>query len=353
MKKLYTILAIAAVAAVGCTKVETIDNTPGNKITFQTASYVPQTKGEVSVIGEFTSFKSKAFLHADGYDGETQDFFGANGETISPDNTTTPTYWAPSHDYYWPKSSQSYINFIAWYDKKGTAPTVATETNLKWENYTVLTTDNLLFADEAWRYKDNNNSKYNKDSVTEGVPMLFHHALAQLCIKAAVTKNTDGNTPAHTWDVTLEDISLGGVYTQGTLNLTNSDPSTEHTTKAWTGSWTPSGSTTTVDMDDVTTPLTTTATEVLAMQNVLPQDVTDSNVLNLTVKISYKYNNTEYAHEAIDYSIKLSDFTTAVSEWEMNKKITYTLTINPETTVVKLDPAMEEWAAVAGGTYTI
>lgn len=352
MKKLYTILAIAAVAAVGCTKVETIDNTPGNKITFQTASYVPQTKGEVSVISEFTSFKSKAFLHADGYAGETQDFFGANGETISPDNATTPTYWAPSHDYYWPKSSESYINFIAWYDKKGTAPTTATETSLVWENYSVLTTDNLLFADEAWRYKNNSGAKYKKDSVTEGVPMLFHHALAQLCIKAAVTKNTDGKTPAHTWDVTLEDISLGGVYTQGTLSLTNADPSSTQT-KAWTGGWTPSGSTTTVDMDDVTDPLTTTAVEVLSMQNVLPQDVTNSNVLNLTVKISYKYNGTEYAHEAIDYSIKLSDFTAAVSKWEMNKKITYTLTINPETTVVKLDPAMEEWEAVAGGTYTI
>ena len=352
MKKFYTILAIAAVAAVGCSKVETADNTPGSKITFQAASYVPQTKANVSVISEFTSFKCKAFLHADGYESETQDFFGADGETIAPDNASNPTYWAPSHDYYWPKSSESYINFIAWYDKKGTAPSTATETSLVWNNYSVLTTDNLLFADEAWRYKDNSGAIYKKNGVTEGVPMLFHHALAQLCIKAAVTKNTDGKTPAHTWDVTLEHISLGGVYTQGTLSLTNSDPSSTQT-KAWTGSWTPSGSTTTVDMDDVTTPLTTTATEVLAMQNVLPQAVTASNVLNLTVKISYKYNGAEYAREAIDYSIKLSDFTAAVSEWAMNKKITYTLTINPETTVVKLDPAMEEWEAVAGGTYSI
>ena len=354
MKK-YFIIAVAALAAsVACTKTD-IQETPGERITFQAASYVPQTKGNVSVISEFTSFKCKAFLHADGYTSETQSIFGDGGETITPDSTTDPSVWSPSHDYYWPKSAASYINFIAWYDAKGTAPTTSTETSLSWSNYTVLTTDNLLFADEAWHYKSNDNDPdYHMDSVTEGVPMLFHHALAQICIKAKASKVTDGKSPAHTWDVTLEDITLDGVYNTGTLTLTNTEPSgTNAATQAWSGSWASSGTTTSVGMADVTTPLTTNLVEVLAMQNVLPQTVTNDVVLNFKYNISYKYDGHEYAHEKITAAVQLNSITNAIASWDMNKKITYEITINPETTVIKIDPAMEEWVAVAGGSVTI
>ena len=360
MKKFFLLAAAALVAFTACTKIEDTDATPARKITFQAASYLQQTKAEVSIMSEFTSFQCKAFLHAAGYTDETQLMFGA-AETISAYNssnavTTTSSdviYWAPSHDYYWPKDANSYINFVAWYDKKGTAPAEATETSLKWENYSVLTTDNLLFADEAWRYKANPTTGYHLDgSVSEGVPMLFHHALAQLCIQAKVTKATDGKTPAHTWDVTLLDITLDGVYNKGTLALTNSDKTTTGT-KAWTGSWSPIAPTTTVGMSDVTTPLTTTAVNVLSMQNVLPQTVTDAVVLNFKYNISYKYNGTEYAHEKITAAIQLNSITDAISSWDMNKKITYTITINPETTVIRIDPAMVDWEAVAGGSTTI
>ncbi len=67
MKK-YFIIAVAAVAAMAaCSKVETnLDNAPGNKITFQAANYATATKaGEVSVLNDFTAFKSLAYLHAD------------------------------------------------------------------------------------------------------------------------------------------------------------------------------------------------------------------------------------------------------------------------------------------------
>ena len=358
MKKFFLLAAAALVAFTACTKIEDTDATPARKITFQAASYLQQTKAEVSIMDEFTSFKCKAFLHAAGYTNETQNMFGANGETISAYNssnavTTDKTqvkYWAPSHDYYWPKDASSYINFVAWYDAKGTAPTEATETSLSFENYTVLTSDNLLFADEAWRYKANPDAnRYGFNGIEEGVPMLFHHALAQLCIQAKVKKAAEGNT---SWDVTLSAISLAGVYNQGTLALTNSDNTTTGT-KAWTGSWTTTGEASSVTMTDVDTPLTTTERDVLAMQNVLPQTVTNAVVLNFKYNISYKYNGTEYAHEKITAAIQLNSITNAIASWDMNKKITYTLTIDPETTVIRIDPAMVDWEAVAGGSTTI
>lgn len=359
MKKFFIIAAAALVAFTACTKIEDIDTAPAKKITFQAASYVPQTKANVSIMPEFTSFPCKAFLHAAGYS-ETQNMFGDNGEIISAYTsgdvvTTTPSqvaYWAPSHDYYWPKDATSYVNFVAWYDKNG-APTTSTETSLVWSNRTIQTSDNILFADEAWHYKQTPSAAYHMESgVSEGVPMLFHHALAQLCIKANVTKNTDDKTPAHTWDVTLEDISLAGVFNQGTLSLTNSDLEATGT-KAWTGSWATSGTAGSVTMSNVTTPLTTDAVDVLTMQNVLPQTVTDNVVLNFKYNISYKYNGEEYAHEKITAALQLNNITNAISAWEMNKKITYTITINPETTVIRIDPAMVDWEPVAGGTATL
>ena len=367
MKK-YFIIAVAAVAAMAaCSKVEAnLDNAPGKKITFQAAPYTVQTKADTykSLFDEnITSFKCKAFLHAAGYTTQTQNMFGT-GENITPYKTDgsaataedNVSYWAPSHDYYWPKDATSYVNFVAWYDKKGTAPTTATETSLSWSNYTVLTTDNLLFADEAWHYKENptNTAQYTSDAVLTGVPMLFHHALAQLCIQAKVKTATDGKTPAHTWDVTLTNISLVGVYNTGTLNLTNTEPTgTTPATQAWSGSWTPGTSTTSVAMSDVTTPLTTTFVDVLAMQNVLPQTVTDAVKLNFNYNISYKYNGAEYAHEKIAASVKLNAITNAISSWDMNKKITYQITIDPVTTTIKIDPAVVEWETQAGGSVEI
>lgn len=359
MKKFFIIAAAALVAFTACTKIEDIDTAPAKKITFQAASYVPQTKANVSIMPEFTSFPCKAFLHAAGYS-ETQNMFGDNGEIISAYTsgdavTTTPAdvaYWAPSHDYYWPKDATSYVNFVAWYDKNNGAPTTSTETSLVWSNRTIQTSDNILFADEAWHYKQNPAGQYKMDgSVSEGVPMLFHHALAQLCIKANVTKASEGNT---SWDVTLEDISLAGVFNQGTLTLSNTEPSgTTPATQPWTGSWATSGDAGSVAMSDVTTPLTTDAVDVLTMQNVLPQTVTNNVVLNFKYNISYKYNGTEYAHEKITAALQLNNITNAISAWEMNKKITYTITINPETTVIRIDPAMVDWEPVAGGTATL
>ena len=361
MKKYLIIAAVALVASAACTKVETVE-APARKITFHAGTYAAQTKADtVSVLSEFTSFKAKAFLHADGYEGTTQDFFGTDGETISPDNTSNPTYWAPSHDYYWPKSSQSYINFIAWYDKRNVAPTTSSETALSWSNYVVAPTDTLLYADEAWHFKDNDHDKYDKNSVTEGVPMLFHHALAKLTIKALADPIADGNT---TWTVILDTVKLAGVKNTGTLSLENADPGTANTPRAWTNSaggnvWSsPSNPTTITMLERLTTTgnetspaaLTTTATTMLDGQSVLPQVVTDDMKLTIVYSIYYKYNGTPYAKERIATETLLSAFSDAVSEWGMNKKITYTITINPQTTKVKIDPAMVDWETADAGT---
>ena len=356
MKK-YLIIAAAAVAAMAaCTKFES--NAPERKVTFQAASYIPQTRANVSVLDDFTSFTSKAFLHADGYENITQDFFGASGETISPDNTTNPSYWAPSHDYYWPKSSESYINFIGWHDHNGDAPTTATETSLSWANYVVATDDNLLYADEAWRFQDNDHDEFDKNSVTAGVPMLFHHALAKLTIKAKAARVSATD---NTWAILLDTLKLAGVYNTGTLTLTNADPGTENTRVAWTNAadtlWSSPSNATEISMlerltstGSETNPaaLTTSATTMLDGQSVLPQALTSAHKLTVVYSI-YNTVNGRTTKERLATTIDLSDFDGGLTGWAMNRKITYTITIDPQTTLVKLDPAVEDWVERDGG----
>ena len=129
MKKRLCIAVVTLLVALwGCTKVD-VAPVPAKRVAFAVGSYVPQTKAAASLNSEgITAFSSKAYLYAEGVSG-AQNFFPAAGETVSY-NASVPE-WAPSHDYYWPKGAESYVNFVSWYDKNGT-PTAASETSLVW-----------------------------------------------------------------------------------------------------------------------------------------------------------------------------------------------------------------------------
>ncbi|MBQ6198587.1 MAG: hypothetical protein IJK44_05075 [Bacteroidales bacterium] len=415
MKK-YFIIAVAAIAAIAaCSKVENID-APAQKVTFQAVPYTTATKaGEVSVFGDFKNFKSRAFLHAEGVDllGESdnyavngtsyQEFFGDNGETISPYNssdeiianptkeTTNVSYWAPSHEYYWPKSSHSFVNFVGWYGQVPSGNSVAASnpdidyayTNNKWtatltwdfSNSTVGATGaNLLYADMQWRYNDNPNAQYKLNGLAngyKGVPMLFHHALAQINVKAYAKEATDyptisagtGNVTDNTatWTITLEDIAINDIYNAGTLTLTNADPGTANTKQAWSyangtiGGWEGTGNKGKLEpTDDFTIQKVTseTAESLIASTCVLPQDLTGATLtFNLHIVTAYA-GNVDH-EEIIPISLNLTDMTTS-GQWDVNTKYTYYLQINPSQKTVRFDPAIEtDWATGATVDQTI
>ena len=380
MKK-YFIIAVAAVAAMAaCSKVEN-DQTPDKMVTFQAANYTPQTKaGESSVLNDFTSFSCKAYLHAQGIDLNSdgtvngtsfQNFFGADGETITPDNTTNPTEWAPSHPYYWPKGTQSFVNFIGWYGVDGNgdaaAPTITYaydgtaskyKATLVW-NYTAVagnSASNLLYADMAWRFKANNDpATYGMDSVDEGVPMLFHHALAQINVKVyadgtSLTAGTGSVSDDNaTWTIALESPTITPVYNTGTLTLTNEDPESAATAQAWTGSWAASGSTGNIAASNLNVDKVTkaTANTLFNATCVLPQTIGASVVLSFNMRITttYKTSPANPNVELIPVSVKLNDMGT--SAWAQNTKYTYYLKIVPSQSEVLFDPALQaDWTEV-------
>ncbi len=386
MKK-YFIIAVAAVAAMAaCSKVDAnLDNAPGQKVTFQAANYSAATKaGEVSVLNDFDAFKCKAYLHAEGIDLNAdgtvngtsfQNFFGTNGETISVDDPSNPTEWAPSHTYYWPKGTKSFVNFIGWFGTDGTndiAPTItyAYDTDkykatMVW-NFTSTAGENgtnLLYADMAWRFKQNNNpATYGVSGASEGVPMLFHHALAQINVKVYadgtdLTAGSGNVSDANaTWTIALESPAITTVYNAGTLTLTNEDPVTAATTQAWTGSWVGTGekgniAASNLNVDKIAKASANTLFDATC---VVPQTIGADVLLtfNMRITTTYKTDPANPNVELIPVSIKLNDMGTTA--WALNTKYTYYLKIVPSQSEVLFDPALEaDWSEVEGTEQTL
>ena len=397
MKKYFIIAVLSLVASAACTKVDPVDNNANVKVTFQTASYVPQTKAS-SVFSDFKDFQCRAFLHAEGIDVDEngdvittgtgkpsyQEFFTSNGETISPYDesddiianpttaTTTVSYWAPSHEYYWPKGAESFVNFVGWYGTDGSNavdPVVGYEYNTttnKWTatmtwNYTASTGSagtNILYSQMAWRYNDNPAASYKFNGLSssyKGVPMLFKHALAQINVKAYasgdnLTAGTDVITEGSlcTRVITLENVKITPVLLAGELVLTNEDPETATTPKAWTGDWAALGSATATDLvaankivDQVAQG---SAEDVFAATCVIPQDLGSTVVLSFDVRIVTTYTTGGARHEELLHKeISLSDTTNGfgTDEWEMNHKYTYYVKILPAQNEVRFDPALD------------
>ncbi len=354
-KKLHIAIILSLVALSACTKVEMIP-AQQKAVVFSVGSYVPQTKVSslLNADDTITSFSSHGFLHAEGVD-EPQDFFGSDGETISWNAGSTE--WAPSHDYFWPKSDISYVNFVSW---RGGNPTLSyTKSGEKWGaslswNTTVTTSDNILWADMAWRYNDNAKT-YLLDGVKEGVPTLFHHSLSQLSFQARQSKASEGGV---SWTITVTGMKVTNIRNTGTLTLTNTDPEARQT-QPWTFTgWAElSGNQTLEPASPLSVSLETdTAKELLGWQTVLPQTVLDNMTLTVNFNVTTTYNlgggNTKTITEAASASCSLTKFT-EITQWQMNKRYIYIVSINPDSKKITIIPVEKDWTIEPEYTLTV
>ena len=328
-KNALILLYILGTLLISCAKVENIS--PAEEISYVVGSYSPSTKATLNSEG-ITNFRSKAWMHTSS---GSLSLYGDAGEIINYSNST----WSPSHAYYWPKGPTSYINFVSWYDNSGT-PSV-TETSINWTNRTIGISDNIMFADAAWRYKSGL------------VPTLFHHALAQVKFQAkASTLSDDGKTYA----ITFNSVTLNNVHKTGSLSLINADPLSTQT-EEWTS---PQGGTPAWELDELEVPSTISHVEsvsittvdgsgdtpniVMEFTSVLPQDIEDITVtLSYSIRTNIAANN--YIIENMTTEVRLADFTGSPDEWTMNHRTTYTITINPITNTIQFVPSTVDWRA--------
>ncbi|MCR5276480.1 MAG: fimbrillin family protein [Bacteroidales bacterium] len=367
MKKYVGIALAALVAFSACTKVER-DPMPASKISFVVGDYAHRTKadpaaGHTLFSDVSTTFNSRAFLYGAGVSG-VQHFFGTgDGEVVEFDGTNA---WAPGavsgKEYYWPFSSESYINFVCWYDKNGTPSVHADsldETQMHWLERTIVADDEIMFADEAWRYNNNDNAQFLYEA-SAGVPVLFHHALAQVGFRARIKSGCDVSTSGMTrWEVSISDVALSNVYNTGTLNLSNTDPDSR-TIVPWTvdgGNWTDLDDAASVEIAGTSQVALNASSETVlqAPRTVLPQPVNNNMMLTFNYRISSYRGNSEtpFSVEYMSFSGSLKAFTPEIEAWGLGQRIIYTIVIDPSTDTILFDPSLTDWVAGEGGGVTV
>ena len=379
MKKHIILFAVAALTmSAACTKVDV--ETPDQKISFEVANYVAQTKAEGSLATEgFYNFHTYANFFPE--IGDAQAFM--TNVQINPYNNSNVLQtsgndiysWAPAVDYYWPKTG--YINFYSYAGTKNPSVSMSDDKKTATFSYTnqeIASTDNILVADAALHFNENNHSVYNQDHVTAGVPTLFRHQLAQVAFKVHL-KTTDAKKSANTeWTVQVladnansRESSVTVVKT-GSLVLTNADAlaadATKNSTKQeWTIStgdatnkiWTPASATEEIKFTTQTLTIPINATEsddtkdLVAMRTVLPQAAGGVNIkLYYQVSATHTGESTPFMTEIISVNATLTTLAATPAYWKINQQITYTINIDPVTQKVTFDPAVAEWESQTG-----
>jgi len=357
MKLCQMLLAAAAgLAVAACAKVENLGQ--DQEINFAVGAYAQQTKASSIITADgVTSFMSKAFLHKEGAAAGT-DYFGATGTAISWDSGI----WSPARPYYWPKHADSYINFVSWYDKNG-SPTTATESSLVWSERTIAADDNIMYADEAWRYKANVTTYQMDGASVTGVPTLFHHALAKVKFQIRATPLVDSADATVTFELSTTDVTLTNVHKAGTMSLSNSDPSATQT-----NAWVPTTNNFLWTATDTASDIALTAGDLgtsyvtILEQSVMPQSLPDEVVLNITYTMVTKQTKngtttTLSSESNIPAAIKMNALkntsNVAIAQWLPNKIYTYSITINPASDQILIDPDVESDWTIENTSVTI
>ena len=358
MKKFANIALTMVLVLAACSKLETSPvETTTSRISFEVGCYAPQTKaGEVSFLDNYAgSFRSKAWMRASGI--APRAYFGENGETITWDGASKN--WVPGHDYYWPKSSSSYIDFFSWYDNFSYDPSIVydnaaspTTATMTWTR-TVDASDVILVAEAAWRQSANTSTYSVDDPSVAGVPTLFRNYLSRVEMKMRSLYDTDPNNSAVTYEVQLQSAKISGLYHTGTLTLTNADPGAKGS-QAWTAAsgtdcaWV-ANTGSAADVDIAGASISETAVSILAQRSFLPQQLTNAK-LDLLLTITMKSGGTVTASESdIAVSLNLNTIknasNVAITTWVPNKTYTYTLTINPINQEILLEPTLQDWSS--------
>ena len=368
MKK-YIVIALAAlVAFAACTKVNP-EEKKADKISFQVATYLTKAQGN-NCLAECPNFFTNAWYNP--VNGNAQ-YYMQNVE-ILPDDADAPTQWAPAEAYYWPKTGK--INFFSYASKNALAATELdfgvnanpVGSKFKITGHKVVADDNIMIADAVYNASQ---ASHNADgaAVTDdlatgttdskftGVPTMFRHLLAQVKfnIGLATATPTTGTT---NYIAKVTSAKVEKVLNTGTLELTAGDATgTTLETKPWTpaSDGTVVGWTAGTAVEDLALANTTAlklaagattgnAELFLDFTSVLPQALSDNVVVTITYDLQTLHGTEVYLDEkGITVTGKLNVAT--IKNWCMNKRYTYTITIDPVTDIITFDPAVAEWTS--------
>lgn len=317
MKKNLTILAIAAIVAVSCTKSETVEQSPRMAIGFDT--YLSKTKGAPNMGISFPI-------------GSTMGVFAS--KTGSANNgimdnqlvtKTTSTGWAYSPMKYYEINSEYTFTAYAPYmeSDKGIASEVALI------DY-VVSTDiseqvDLMYADDVVIDVDGTGNLTVSGAPTDNVKFTFHHALSQVKFSAKLK-----NAPAEGDVVQVASVTISSIKSTGTFTFVTRNWTVNETPKV---NYTLAPSNPVVLNENTMSLLSDAAGDVMML---LPQSGAD-------VKVSLYLNITKDGKT----SSQTVDATIASLNWERNKIYHYQITVDNGSIqnfpIEFGDPTIERW----------
>ena len=365
MKKFLFWTALASVALTGCVKndvepnpslgqdVEITFNKPVvGKITrahqpgLMDTDYKQEEKFAVTAWAHEKDFKAD--------DAEIKPYIDKVMAYYKPSATATPNVgiadggtggWVLATPYYWPKTHKLTFSAYSPYELPGvTDASVTVDKGITLKGVTTpdLVADHydMLFSTRVYDQKETSYVHTNVDYI--GVDIVFNHALSAIVVKACLDKTYADNNA-----IKINSIKFDNVMTVGDFyeNITNYKTLTgKSTTAYWDALDVPKdnfyiGQTTTADLQ--ATPNTITY-GIPAM--FIPQTLANTEG-NIQMVVNYTITNTGGISLNETLTFDLSDLQdTSVSEWEIGKRYTYTLTFSLNEIV--LAPSVDDWTDV-------
>lgn len=350
MKKYLFLAALVGVAFTSCVKNEEFAPKTQKEISFEVANSVQSTR-----VNAFTASESfGAYVWHN--NGSTLTLMNGAWATVSYDAPN----WVPTPTLYWPTTGS--VDCQAFYPTSLVPTMDAAGTTLTYPTYTVLNAaedSSAVFAHDV-KYA-NRAHRYTANELYEGftgIPTLFNHALAKLNFKVALS-DEEGLSDV-VWTAQVTKITVEGVYDTGNLELTTTVPTgTAKAQSNWAlpspAIWTKVGDTTaaarnwveTVSLTETDNGINAKTFDAGETYYVLPQ-----TIVNNGQKGTITYSLTQSVGGVTTTTTHTKSFNfygQGLDNWEMNKNITYTLTIVPHTNKILFAPAVSDWETATGG----
>ena len=375
MKKVLFFVLAAGVALVACTKNEVKPVEVDQEITFHAVVNKASTKAMIDGTSYDTgnTFGTVAYLEPVG--SESASIYINTSEV-----KFNATYWSTKTAYYWPvQGSLSFMSYspYKYQETSGTEIPVTHEYNkLKIAKYNVAAhqeTD-LMVADIQKGQKANStqNGEWQK-----GVPTIFHHKLSQ--IVAINFQTVDTEHPSTVKDYANgNDGSKSNEYQSGDQQYFINEVSFKDTYFEGTYEYDGTASTVSESWENGSSSVASTGwyketsenesgkfskgkIDTKSNQNgglnyllVLPQTFTNTGSKDQALYIKYTvrtyYKNDVLANtagsstdEVIETTVPLYNIHTTDRKWDMNKKITYTISLTKQR--IYWDPSVVDWTS--------
>ena len=373
MKKVLFFALAAGVALAACTKNEVRPVEVDQEITFQAVVNKASTKAMIEGAAYDTgnTFGTVAYLEP----------AGENSASVYIEKSEVKfysTYWSTEDAYYWPvKGSLSFMSYspYKYQETSGTEIPVTHEYNkLKIASYDVASHQETdLMVAEIQKGQEANSTQH--EGWQKGVPTIFHHKLSQIIGIKFQTVDTQTLQPKDYADgrdgsennkyksgdqqyfineVSFKDTYFVGSYVYDGTESTVSESWTNVSSLASRGWYKETTANSDGKFKGHTFNTTNNQNGGLNYLLVLPQTFTntDSNdqalYIKYTVRTYYKNDvpataNTGYTDEVIETTVPLYNIHTTDRKWDMNKKITYTISLTKQR--IYWDPSVVDWTS--------